>query len=282
MIKLIALDLDGTTLQNDHAGVSLRTKLAIEAAAARHILVVPVTGRIHSYLPRSITELSGINYAITSYGAVTRDLRNDTIITSTYIPQSLVLRILGQLPQQEYLVELWSGGKIYYHVSRDRRPEQWIPSPLHLDVLRKIGLRTENHRDFVRKEGRTIEKINLPFLPPVLKQKLWKRLSVCPGLFLVGTETGIEIMSTGASKADGLRGFCTYLNQKGFSVGMKDVLALGDSEGDMEMIAEAGIGIAMENACAELKDLSNGVTLRNDEDGVAAAIGHYVLRPLHA
>lgn len=277
MIKLIALDLDGTTLQNDHAGISPRTRRAIEAAVSRNILVVPVTGRISSFLPPSVTGLRGIDYAVTSYGSVICDLGKSAVIVSKYIPQDRVLWVLGQLPEQTCYAELWSRGEIFIGGSQYRRLADFPLPSLHRDVLQKIGRQTESLPAFVGRFGQAIEKINLPCLSPELKRSLGLALSACPDLFPVDIGTGFEIVSAGASKADGLESFCSWLNRKGIPVGMENVLAFGDSSGDTEMIRRAGIGIAMGNACEALKELADGVTLSNDNDGVAAAIEKYVL-----
>ena len=57
---------------------------------------------------------------------------------------------------------------------------------------------------------------------------------------------------------------------------MDEVMAVGDSENDMEMLREAGLGIAMGNASSEVKEVADEITLDNEHEGVAAAIGKYL------
>jgi hydroxymethylpyrimidine pyrophosphatase-like HAD family hydrolase len=52
----------------------------------------------------------------------------------------------------------------------------------------------------------------------------------------------------------------------------EQVIAVEDEANDAEMIAEAGLGIAMGNATAELKALADQVTLGHDQDGLAEAL----------
>ena len=67
-IKLVALDLDGTTF--DSAGdISERTVAALEDAARLGVHIVVSTGRSYASLPKHIKDVSGIEYAITSNGA---------------------------------------------------------------------------------------------------------------------------------------------------------------------------------------------------------------------
>lgn len=51
-----------------------------------------------------------------------------------------------------------------------------------------------------------------------------------------------------------------------------DVIAIGDDVNDVEMVAHAGIGIAVANAVPELLAIADWITAANDEDGVALAI----------
>jgi Cof subfamily protein (haloacid dehalogenase superfamily) len=50
------------------------------------------------------------------------------------------------------------------------------------------------------------------------------------------------------------------------------VVAFGDDYNDMEMIENAGVGVAMGNAVEALKSVADYVTATNDEDGIAAFI----------
>lgn len=77
----------------------------------------------------------------------------------------------------------------------------------------------------------------------------------------------LQIMPTGVSKASALR---FLVNRWGLD--MAHVVAFGDDTNDLEMIQDAGVGVAMANAIPELKAAADRVTLSNDEDGVAAVV----------
>ncbi len=49
-------------------------------------------------------------------------------------------------------------------------------------------------------------------------------------------------------------------------------MACGDGRNDVTMIAYAGMGVAMANACGEVKGVADYITASCDEDGVAVAI----------
>ena len=56
-----------------------------------------------------------------------------------------------------------------------------------------------------------------------------------------------------------------------------EIMAMGDANNDIEMLQFAGLGIAMGNASDHVKSLANDVTASNEEDGVARAIEKYIL-----
>ena len=74
---------------------------------------------------------------------------------------------------------------------------------------------------------------------------------------------GADVVEREASKAKGLLRLCQY-----YGTTPEDAVAFGDSMNDLEIIREAGIGVAMGNALAELKAAADYVTDRIDRDGV--------------
>jgi len=55
----------------------------------------------------------------------------------------------------------------------------------------------------------------------------------------------------------------------------EELVACGDGRNDVTMVDYAGMGVAMENACEEVKAVANFITKSNDQDGVALAIERY-------
>ncbi|ADU31197.1 Cof-type HAD-IIB family hydrolase [Evansella cellulosilytica] len=80
----------------------------------------------------------------------------------------------------------------------------------------------------------------------------------------------IEIVKYGLNKAIGLKRIAQYYN-----IPQERIIAFGDEDNDLEMIEYAGHGIAMDNAIAELKNISNEQTLTNEEDGVAVYLERF-------
>jgi hypothetical protein len=57
---------------------------------------------------------------------------------------------------------------------------------------------------------------------------------------------------------------------------MECTMAIGDTENDLAILEAAHIGIAMGNATDAVKAAADDITLSNEEDGVAAALGKYL------
>ena len=55
-------------------------------------------------------------------------------------------------------------------------------------------------------------------------------------------------------------------------ISMEQIMACGDGNNDLEMVRNAGVGVAMENGEDSVKEAADYVTVTNDEEGVARAI----------
>ncbi|MDE7186642.1 MAG: HAD hydrolase family protein, partial [Lachnospiraceae bacterium] len=53
--------------------------------------------------------------------------------------------------------------------------------------------------------------------------------------------------------------------------------AFGDGYADIGMLKLCGIGVAMDNAVQEAKDIADDITLSNEEDGVAAYLEKWII-----
>lgn len=60
-------------------------------------------------------------------------------------------------------------------------------------------------------------------------------------------------------------------------IGREELVTVGDSNNDLEMIEFGGLGVAMENATQEMIDAADYVTLDNNHNGVAYLVDHVIL-----
>lgn len=76
-----------------------------------------------------------------------------------------------------------------------------------------------------------------------------------------------ETLPADASKAAAMRRLC---DRQG--IDRRDVVAIGDSENDVELLRWAGCGVAMAHAPAHVRQAAARMTAGNNEDGVALAL----------
>jgi hypothetical protein len=77
----------------------------------------------------------------------------------------------------------------------------------------------------------------------------------------------LEIMPPGVTKAEGLRRLCGHLG-----IPLDAVVAVGDSLNDLEMLTEAGVGVAVANAREAVKAAADVVTVETAGDAAVAAV----------
>ncbi len=88
--------------------------------------------------------------------------------------------------------------------------------------------------------------------------------------FIRWFERGYDVLPVAASKSEGVKKLIKHLG-----IDISEVVAFGDGDNDYELIADAGIGIAMGNASDKVKSAADYITAPVSEDGVFKALKHY-------
>lgn len=267
-IELIAIDMDGTCLDNRKRVPGENIK-AIREACDQGILVVPTTGRaLHAY-PLPIQNMKEIRYVITSNGARITDRQTGKDIRETTIPCQVAAEFLEKLGPFTFGTSLHQNGqcvddslilmaarRLFYH-------GDYRNSVLHWRTLTR----------WLKKEARKtnapgVEKMNLIFLTSRAREKAMRLLEGYPDFCCaVFNPRYIEITAPGASKGEALQALCDHLSLPG-----ERVMAMGDSDNDVPMLQFAGYPVAMGNASPHVKEIAASVTETNNHAGVAKAI----------
>lgn len=104
-------------------------------------------------------------------------------------------------------------------------------------------------------------------------QEVRKALNGIPGIDVTSSwSNNLEIMPSGVNKGTALAELAGMLG-----LDAAQVMAMGDYDNDLDMIRYAGLGVAMGNASERVKTVADHVTLTNEESGVAEAIRRFVL-----
>lgn len=264
--KLIALDLDGTTLTRD--GLSRRTKQTLEEAISRGIDVVIATGRVFSALPEKVHHIKGLKHIITSNGAHITDASTGEFIYSDYANEAAIRQVHDILRKTVYPVEVFTLGRAYI----DRKVYEDLAEKGSTYMSPKYVLRTrtpvDGIYDFLLEHREKIENINIHFEFFEDKAAMFEQLGAVSGITVTSSFAhNLEIGGADTSKATAIKEIC-----KLYGVEPDRVMAFGDSPNDSRMLEAAGIGIAMGNATEDVKEIADIITLTADDEGVAYAI----------
>ena len=264
-IRLIAVDLDGTLLASDSATVPEENVRALRRAAEKGAEIVLASGRSLAMMRDAAEQLGCVNYAVASLGAAVTDLRTGRQLAVQGLTPEQRRAIIAVLAPYAPLIEVYCNNRIYVEREElERRPPEFSFDFLRLRYDDRVdGL------DAVLGE-RTVEKVDADFLPDLAAlEDVRVKLEAMGGLHVLTypRHLHMEVSDAGAPKSSGMRALCGYL---GIAAG--EVLALGDSDNDLDLFAWAGCSVAMANGSSLARQGADMVTVSNDEGGVARGV----------
>lgn len=269
-IRLIGLDLDGTTLTSDKV-LTPHTKEVLESCLRQGIQILPATGRARSGIPDYLTEIEGIRYVVVSNGAAVVDLETGENVYTNCISWERALEIFDILEEYHTFYDIyalgkgWCEGRFYDHLERYRI------EPHIEQLIRTSRTRIDDLRSWVKEHQAPIEKINMFFAREEERQKAFAELEKVPDLAVTcSLVNNLEINDRSCNKGDALLNLGKILD-----ISLDQIMACGDGNNDYEMIKQAGTGVAMENGEPGVKKIADFITKTNDEEGVAFAIEHF-------
>jgi len=270
-IKLIALDMDGTTL-NEHHEVSTITKDAIEQALAKKVEVIISTGRTSVELKPIFDKFTNIRYFICGNGSKIYDREKNLNVYQNMLPFKESSAIMQQLVKYDVVPEVYANERIYTDQYYYDHVDEYIDPTLKSLILRS-RTPVENIHDFLLQHNKPIEKINIFYKDSKSKNKIQELCTNMPVTVTSSLDQNIEINSKTASKGNALQHLCQQLQ-----IASTDVMAIGDAFNDISMLKYAGYSVAMGNAIPEVKEIAKFTTLTNIENGVAASIHEHILK----
>ena len=271
-IKMVALDLDGTTL-NRKKEISQRTAAAFDRAMARGVHIVVSTGRTFHSLPAQIFEIRGLEYVITSNGAHITRLADRKQIYENNIAPEAVLAVIDRIRGRGISIETFVSGRAY--IDKAEFDDVAAHGSDYRDAEYILTTRNPVPRicDFMAAHRNQIENISLNFRELSEKDRWMAELSKLPAITVTSSFAhNLEIGGTDTSKATALQHLMGLLG-----VDASELMACGDSLNDQRMLQLAAVGVAVANASPEIKETADYVTDSNDDDGVAKAIERFVL-----
>ena len=271
-IQLIAIDLDGTTLDSQR-NIPAKNLQALQTAINAGIVVVPTTGRVHGSVDARILALSGIRYLICSNGAVVIDRQRRQTLYENLMPAVVAGAVLEILRGEAVCYDVYLDGRAYTTRQAFDHLEAYGISPARIEHVRATRTAVDDLAAFVARAGRDIEKINLIFRDRDQQRRLTRRIALLEDVVLTCSVPDIvDVNYRGANKGDGLAHLCALLH-----IPASKVMAVGDGGNDIEMLDFAGCSVAMANAAPAVKHHALFLTGSNDACGLAQAIERFAL-----
>jgi Cof subfamily protein (haloacid dehalogenase superfamily) len=274
-VRLIAIDIDGTLL-DEHSQLPAINRSTVAEAAARGIEVALVTGRRYDFAMPIAKQFPCPLTMIVNNGALVKSTAGDTHLVKL-LPRNVAAKVMGAAGAFRDLASVcfdrpranqviyeridWNdplrGG--YFQRNREYLAEV---SPLENCLTEDpIQVMFTGYLDEVREVETFLS--GLPFAD---------EYSVAMTVYDKRDFGLVDVIAPGCSKGATL---AEWVSRRGWS--RDDVMAIGDNLNDLEMLQFAGLPVVMGNSVPELKSLGWPETLTNDQGGVAAAIEMYAL-----
>jgi Cof subfamily protein (haloacid dehalogenase superfamily) len=262
-IKLIAIDLDGTLL-NDEGKVSLGNETAVKQAVSQGIQVIIATGKTRYSAREAMAQLGLRTPGVFIQGLVVCNA-DGSVRYERRLDVPMIQRVLDFCQQHELdptaycherLLTLFDGP---HRARMHERYGEPFAELLPAEAWSKAGVNKV-----------LISKRRVDF-PREMRDKLSDMVGDT-AVVVQAIPSSIEVLPQGASKGAGVARLLEDLG-----IAWENVLAIGDGENDIEMLQAAGIGVAMGNANELVQNTADYVTNSNIEDGVANALIRFAL-----
>ena len=268
-IKLVAIDLDGTLL-NDHHEINQPVVDCIKKARRAGVYIVLSTGRPLSGT-KSQLEVLGLDneddYIITYNGALVLNTKTWDVVAERSLTRADYLEI-DYLARSLNVHLHIADKKAMYTANRDISQYTVLEShlvnmPLHYRTPEEIA------------ENVLAVKMMMIDDPEILSGAFKKIPAEYFEKYTIVRSTPyfLEVLNSNASKGLALKELSEHLGVK-----KAEVMAIGDAENDLSMIEFAGTGIAMGNASETVKAAADYTVATNLEDGVKEAFERWVLK----
>ncbi len=262
--RLLALNIDGTLLRSN-GRLQSSTKEAIEFVQKKDVYVTLVTNRHFQSAKKLAKALKIDNILITHSGAFVAN-RLDQPLFVKRIPEERtfnIVQVLENFPCNIRIVhERFSIGnrkKISSNLMSKMLLNTADPLFYPIQFVESLG-------DTLRDDPVATPKIDAFFEDQNELQHVQKVIQdAFPEVEVIQVnQEKLEIVSKGVSKASSLQ-----LLGKHLGINLQEMVVIGNSLDDLEMIAQAGLGVAMGNSPIEVKRSADWITRSNDDQGVS-------------
>lgn len=280
-IKLIASDLDGT-IMNEFNTIAGENLSAFQKIQDKEIRFAISTGKPYALI-KDVCHTCPASYGIFGNGMQIMDLKNNKEIYSQSLSKNAIRICLSIAKKHHLHVHFYTNQKIVseklaymdlrnYLLNKDKvdgMQTEIVPDiETYLETLEEPICKfvITGQTDLTSVKNEILELLDVTILG--IKKYHQYRDTIIDKEYEY-----LDIAPKGASKGKALSILQDYLQIK-----KEDTLAVGDNMNDIDMLQNAGTGVAVANAFDEVKDVASYVTTKSvNEGGFAEAIRKYLV-----
>ncbi|CAM3475538.1 Cof-type HAD-IIB family hydrolase [Marinicrinis lubricantis] len=265
MYKLVTIDIDDTLITDDKV-VTDGTKEALVRASEKDVILTLATGRMFASAKQLAKQL-GLNVPIITYqGALIKTLIDEKPLYERFVPEQAVRNIFDYAQAHQLHLQAYVNDQLFAAEENQKLIDYCsisnVPYTIEPDLEKLIA--KPMPKLIMIDEPELLDRI-IPEIKALLGDAVHVTKSKPNFLEFVHPE--------------GTKGHAVQFLAEHFGCTLDEVIAIGDSWNDREMIEMAGLGVAMGNAIPALKELADYVTLTNNEEGVKHVIEKFILHP---
>lgn len=273
-IRLIVMDMDGTLLASDGRTIPRDNVRALHRAADRGIHLALATGRLPDDAGFFAADAELPMHILAINGSVQVDEPLGEVAAARFIPESTARAIAGLIRAQGFRFTIFSVHEVAFS---SMPPDIAAARRSQGTYLDRPGGRTRLSLDGSRIEallGRVNKFSIISSDADRLARLKAQVLTETSGADVTSSwYDNLEIIPAGVNKGSAAAELAATLG-----ISMNEVMAIGDQDNDIPMIAGAGIGVAVGNASPKVRAAARYVVGTNNQSGVAQAIDTLALR----
>ncbi|MCR8643911.1 Cof-type HAD-IIB family hydrolase [Paenibacillus sp. N1-5-1-14] len=260
--KLIALDVDGTLI-DDHHVLTERTKEVLKRAHQAGIQIVLCSGRSPKSIFPILEEIGFEGTAIAHNGAATVLSHNSELIHEFAFSAEEITPLIHYCRENQIHFDVSTAFDLFVESCRPEEREMY--AKFFIDPIVREDATTHDQlvKMTLSAESDVMDRVEAQLRDHPVASRFHMIRS---GDFF------IDFMHKEATKGNALEALAASWN-----IPREQIIAIGNYYNDIEMLEFAGLGIAMDNSPEAVKQAADAVTLSNNEDGVAAALEKYCL-----
>ena len=274
-VKAVFFDIDGT-LVNDRKSVLKSTKEAIKIVKEQGVLVGVATGRGPFFVKDLMDDLD-LDFAVTYNGQYI--FNKDRVLFASPIDKGSLRQIISYAKANQKEIAMGTRQAVV-----GSRIMSFGLSPLSQLVSRfvpKFLTRTISNsfnrmvsKVVPQKEEDLLDLINQPVYQVLMLMTPEESNQAATELdhlkFTRSNPFAADIINQGNSKLEGIRRV-----GKEYGFDLNQVMAFGDSDNDLEMLAGVGMSVAMGNGSSSVKEVAKHITTSNQEGGIHKALEYF-------